>query len=290
MKKPLKIVIAVAVLLVLALGAAWLFIDSIAKAGIEHGATYALGVDTRVDSVRLSLLGGKLGLTGLTVSNPEGFKTPHFLKTGTFALALRPGSLFEDTIEIEQFELDGIDLYVEQEIGKSNVSVILDNIAKISGDEKPDEKKTEGGKKVKVDHIVIRNVTAHVQVLPIGGNATTLTVKVPEIVLDNVTDDNAGGVATSTLVQRLVPAIMAAVVDKGKGILPDADLNQLGQDVAKTTQALGAGASQLVHQVGGTAAKAVENLGDATKNVGKNVGNALENLLGGKKKDEAESK
>lgn len=245
-------------------------------------------MDTRVDSVRLSLLKGELGMTGLVVSNPEGFKTPHLLKTGQLDLALRPGSVLEETVEINRFELDGVDLHLEQKPGTTNVSVILENIARLSGDKTEEE--TKGGKKVKVDRVVIRNVVAHIQVLPIGGEAATLTVKVPEIVLEDVTSDNADGVAMSELVRRLVPAILAAVVDKGKGIVPDADLGRLSGDVAAASKALGDGAGRLVNQVGGQAAKALEGLGTTAKDAGdkikKGIGGALEGLLKGKKGEE----
>lgn len=288
MKKALKVVVGAVVVVAVALGVAWFMVDSIAKTGIERGATYALGVDTRVDSVRLSLLKGELGMTGLVVSNPEGFKTPHLLKTGQLDLALRPGSVLEETVEINRFELDGVDLHLEQKPGTTNVSVILENIARLSGDKTEEE--TKGGKKVKVDRVVIRNVVAHIQVLPIGGEAATLTVKVPEIVLEDVTSDNADGVAMSELVRRLVPAILAAVVDKGKGIVPDADLGRLSGDVAAASKALGDGAGRLVNQVGGQAAKALEGLGTTAKDAGdkikKGIGGALEGLLKGKKGEE----
>jgi hypothetical protein len=287
MKKALKVVIGIVVVIAVVLGAAWLMIDHLAKAGIERGGTYALGVPTRVDTVSLRLLKGELDLAGLTVANPEGYKTPHLLKTGRLDVAMRPASVLGDAIEVNRFELDGVDLHLEQKPGTSNVSVILDNIARLSGEKRGE---AEGGTKVKVDRIVIRNVVAHIQVLPIGGEATTLTVKVPEIVLEGVTNDNAQGVAVSELVRRLVPAILAAVVDKGKGIIPDADLGRLGDSVAATSKALGAGAGKLVQQVGGRAAEALQGLGTTVKGAGEKikegVGGALEGLLGGKKKGE----
>jgi len=61
-------------------------------------------------------------------------------------------------------------------------------------------------------------------------------------------------------VRRLMPAILAAVVDKGKGILPDADLDKLSGDVASATQAIGQGAAKLVEKVGGQAGKLLEGI------------------------------
>lgn len=261
MKKMLKIAVGVVIVIAIALAAAWFYIDAIAKTAVERGATYALGVDTRVDSVSVNLLGGTVRMDGLTVGNPEGFKTPHLVRSGRFDLAVVPGSLMKDTIEVSRFELDGLDMNIEQKLGTgTNVSVILDNVKTPGGGKEPDKAETEGGTKVKVDRIVIRNVVAHVQVLPVGGKASTLDVKIPEIVMTDVTGDNAQGIAVSELVRRLMPAILAAVVDKGKGILPDADLDKLSGNVAAASQAIGQGAAKLVEKVGGQAGKLLEGI------------------------------
>jgi hypothetical protein len=302
MKKLLKIGLGTLIVIGLLLTVAWLSIDYLAKAGIETGGTYALGVKTTVDSVGLGLLSGQAKVSGLMIGNPEGFKTPHLMKTSRMELAVAPGSLFGDTIQVNKFEIDGLDLNMEQlKVGLTNISALLDNINKSAGggDKPKDEKaakdaKESGGKKFKVDQIRITNCVAHVQILPIGGAASTLEVKIPEIVLSGVTQDNAGGVAVPELMKRLIPAILAAVIEKGKGIIPDADLKRLGNDVASTAQAFGAGAGKLVNQVGGEAGKALEGLGTGVQKVGesatKGVGDAIKGLFGGDKKTDAPKK
>jgi hypothetical protein len=297
MKKLAKIGLGILAVLVLLLVVAWLSLDYIAKAGIEAGGTYAMGVKTTVDSVNLGLISGQAKVNGLTIGNPEGFKTPHLMKTARIELAVAPGSVLGDTIQVNKFEIDGLDLNMEQKIGSTNISALLDNIKKATGGDKPkDDKapKESAGRKFKVDQIRITNVVAHVQVLPIGGSASTLDVKIPELVLSGVTQDNAGGVAVPELMKRLVPAILAAVVEKGKGVIPDADLKRLGTDVASATQALGAGASKLVNQVGGEAGKALEGLGTGiqklTEPATKGLGDPLKGLFGGDKKTDAPKK
>ena len=288
MKKPLKIVVVIVAVLVAGLLAAWLCIDWIAKAGIETGGTYALGVATNVDSVSLSLLGGEMKINGLKVANPEGWKTPHLMKAERIEVGLRLGSLLGDTVEVNRFEIQGLDMNIEQKLGASNVSDLLNNIKAKTGDGKKEQPKEAGGRKVKVGRVVVRDVVAHAQVLPVGGNATTLDIKVPEIVMDNVTQDNAAGVAVPELMRRLFPAILASVVDKAKGALPDADLKKLSGDIASATESLGKGASNLVNQVGGGVGKLFDGLkpgGDSSKEPGKKgIGESLQGLFGGKKK------
>jgi len=291
MKRLLKIA-GIVVLVLVALGVVlWLTIDSVAKTGIERGGTYALGVATKVDSVNLSPLKGEMRINGLTVANPEGFATPHVMKAGRIEVGLRLGSLLGDTIEVNRFEVEELDMNIEQKLGSSNVSALLDNIkAKSPAAEKKEEPKEAGGRKVKVERILIRNTVAHTQVLPIGGKATTLDVKLPEIVMDNVTSDNAGGVAVPELMRRLFPAVLAAVVDKAKGAIPEADLKKLSGDIASATQSLGKGAANLVNQVGGGIGKLFQGLSpgsDQPKDPNKkSFGDGLKGLFGGKKKTE----
>jgi hypothetical protein len=288
MKKLAKIGLGILAVIVLLLVVAWLSIDYIAKAGIEAGGTYALSVKTTVNSVSLGLLSGQAKVNDLAVANPEGFKTPHLMKTGRIEVAVNTGSILGNTVQVNKFEIDGLDLNMEQKVGGTNISALLDSINKAAGSQKPQESKESAGRKVKVNQIRITNVVAHIQVLPLGGNATTLELKIPEIILKDVTTDNAGGVAVPELIRRLVPAILAAVIEKGKGIIPDADLKRLGNDVAATTLALGAGAGKLVQQVGGDAGKALEGLGTGVQNLtepaAKGAGDALKGLFGGDKK------
>ena len=298
MRKLLKIGLGIVGVLILLVIVVLLSVNYLAKAGIEAGGTYALGVKTTVDSVSLGLVSGQAQINGLSIANPEGFKTPHLMKTGRVELAVVPGSILGDTIQVKKFEIDGLDLNMEQKsIGATNIGALLDNINKAAGSSKPkDDKapKDQGGKKVKVDQIRITNVVAHVQVLPIGGSATTLEVKIPEIILDNVTQDNASGVAMPELMKRLVPAILAAVVEKGKGVIPDADIKRLSGDVAAATKALGEGAGKLVGQIGGEAGKALEGLGTGLQKIGepatKGLGDGLKGLFGGDKKADAPKK
>jgi len=292
MKRFLKSTLWIVVPLVALLAVAWFFIDSIAKTAIEQKTTDALGVTTTVEAVKINPLKGAVRIDGLTIRNPEGFKTPHFIKTGRFDLGVRLGSLLEDTLEVNRFDLDGLDMHLEQKPGSSNTSVILNHIKKGRGGKGgPKQAEPAGepsGKKVKVNRIVIRHIVAHVQVLPVGGKAATLDVKVPEIVLNDVTSDNAAGVAIAELVRRLVPAVLAAVVEKGKGIIPEADLDRLSADVADAAAALGDAVGQLIRQSGGDAAKLLEDLKASlkkTERAFRKDAESLRDLFGEKKKE-----
>jgi hypothetical protein len=279
MKKFLvRLVLAVVVLVVLAGLGVYFYLDTIAKEAVQRGGTYAMDVDTTVDKVSLHPFDGKLQMKGLTVANPPNFNGAHLMKTGTFELELVPSSLMDKTILLKKFELDGLDMYIDQQMPLSNIGVIMENLKKLAGGEKPKEEKPSEGKKVKVDLITIKNVVAHVKVLA----GPELTIKVPEIQLKNVTGDNAAGVALPELMARIVPAVLAAVLESGKGVLPADLLNNLQGSVSAVTAQLGGQAQEMVKGVQG-------QVGDALKGIvpkdANGIGGTVGKLLGGAAKD-----
>ncbi len=258
MRRLVRLILLLGVLLVVTVGVALYYVDRLARTGIERGAAYALGVQTTVDDADVGLLGGTLQVEQLTVSNPEGFTTPHLVRVRMVDLGVEIGTLREETIRVRRFELDGVDLHVEQQIGRSNVSTVLEHIQDRASKDEPAE---PGGRKVQVDRIVVRNVTAHIQVLPVGGKATTVDVEVPEIILEDVSSDDPQGLAVAELTRRILPAILKAVIEKGRGRVPGMDFDALAGQLNETTAALGQGARDLIDQAG------------------KNIGGALEDIL-----------
>ena len=271
MKTIKRIILGLVILLVIVVLVLWMMIDSLAKAGVEKGGTYALGVDTKVDTLSLSLLSGQLTMNGLTIANPEGYKTEHLMKSGRFNLEIETGSVFTDTVRIPRFELDGLDVNIEQKLGKSNVGEVMDNVKKRSGS------KEKGGKEFDIDLLVIRNVTAHVQVLPIGGKASTLTIKVPLIEMKNLTPENRKGIVMSELIAKLFPAIIGGVIDKGKGVLPAGMTADLTRHVEGLKKVFTLETGKKVMETGG---KIIKDVGKDLEGVGKK----LDDLFGGKKK------
>ncbi len=242
-----KIVIGVVLLLVVVVLGSWVMIDSLAKKAVQQGGEYALGVPTTVDTLTLSLLGGSLRMDKLNVANPTGYNSAHLMRTGRFDLAVRPASVFSDTVEVSTFELKGLDLNIEAKGLKNNIEAVLDHIKKLGGEStpaQPSQQQGGGGKKIRVNRIVIRDVVAHV-LLPIPGS-TPLMVKVPTIELNNVGSDKPLDVAE--LIGRLMPAILAAVLEQGKGIIPADLLAGLQANVAGTVAALGGQATQMALQ------------------------------------------
>ncbi len=271
-RKLWKLLAGIALLLVIAVVALYLTIDSIAKAGIQAGGRYALGVDTRVDSVGVSLLRGDLSASGIAIDNPAGYTTPWLLHASRCNVDVKTGTLFSQVIEIPLIEIDGLELNIEPKGGTNNVSEVVDHIKSLGSGVKK-----EGGRRVKIDTIVLTNLTANVHGTPVG----TVAVKVPRIELKDVTEDSAQGVLVGEVMARLFPAVIAGVLDKGKGIIPADLAGQLTTDVAAAAKSVGEGASKLVGQTG----ELGKSIGKAAQDAATGVGKTLDDLFG-KKKDE----
>jgi hypothetical protein len=222
--RPLWVLLAV---LVIAVVGALLYIDRLLVAGVERGGTHALGVETELRSVRLGLVSGKLGLSGLTVANPEGFETPHFLSLDHGNASVRLRSLTEDTVVIPLVTLRGLELSLERAKGRTNYGVILGNLKKLekepSGGRRPpaeEDQATDESKGFVIQELVLEDVTARARLVPGGGKAREYEVKVPEVKLRDIGSDSETGLSLAQLANVLTKAVLKAVTERGGGLSP----------------------------------------------------------------------
>lgn len=296
--KWVKRIIVLLIVLIVAVGViGYVMVDKLAKTGIEQGGTYAMGVETRLDGVRVGL--GSLSMSGLSVANPEGFKADHFLKLGDGSVEVTLGSLMSDKVEVPSLKLSDIELVLEKDKGKANYDVILENLAKLSGgDEGPAADEGEG-KKFVVNEIVIKNVKVKAEV--IGG--VSVPVEIPEIVLTDVGTDSDKGVLLKDLTGIVVAAILKSVAELPANLLPGdigeglkgglAAVGDLGEFGVKVIGDVTTEAGKVVGEAAEKVGEAAKGVGDAAKNVGDEAGKAVDKLgeglgglLGGTKKEE----
>ena len=189
MKFITRLVLSLVAVLVLAIGAFWFYIDTVVGTAIEEGGTYALGVDTRVGFVRLSLLGGSLRISSLGVDNPPGFDSDKFVSVGSARLDVDIGTLREPTVVVPLVAIDDVFVALEGKGSTSNVSTILRNLKKFeSGESQEPEPESEegGGTQMVISKLRITDVKVLVDVIVGGREVGKLDVVIPEIALDNV--------------------------------------------------------------------------------------------------------
>lgn len=276
--KPLKLirrfVLLIVVLVVLAIAASFILIDHLAKAGIQGGGTYALGVDTNVKAVSLSLIRGSMSMDTLNIANPAGYASDkQLMKSGKFSLEVLPASVMSDTIEIPKLELDGLDVNIESRNGSTNVSAIMENLKKFSG---PEDKNAKKGKAVKIGHVVIRNVVAHIQT---GLLPMPLTINVPTIELRNIQSGGKNSTGVGEIMGQLTTAIMSSIVEKGAGIIP-ADLsNLLNRDILAGVNGMGGNAVAAMSQLGTQTGKTLKELSQKSPEALKQLGSQTDKTV-----------
>jgi len=286
MKILIRLVAAGFAVLIAVLAAFYIYIDVIAGATIEKGATYALGVDTKVGFVGIGLLTGSFRIGSLKIDNPPGFDAKHLLTLGDGRMEVSIGSLQKEVVEVPLFALEGIDVSLEKAKGQTNYGVILANLKRFesSGSKPaPAESGDAGpGKRLIVRELLIRDISAHVADRAGLGAVGGVDVEVPEIRLTNIGAHNAQGVAMSELTNIIMKAIFASIAKYGTN-LP----NVLSGDLRSNM----GGLSKVPIQVVGGSTEALtkgipQPVGDAARRVGGGAGEKIKGLgglLGGKK-------
>jgi hypothetical protein len=278
----LRAAAVVAAILVASLFGLCFYFDAVVGRAVERGASYALGVDTRVGSARIGLLAGSFGLDGLEVANPPGFEDPRFLDLREARLAVDLETLREPTVNVPLLALRGIEVDLDKQRGKANYEAILDNLARFESKEAAPEPDPSAGKRFLVHEIVIRDVEAHVRVVEAGGLGK-LDVVVPEVRVQ----DLGGAERPLTLAELsdvVVKAVLASIAKAGAG-LPGGVANALSSGLGRLSDLsleLPQG-GKLLDEAGGVVkagADAAARAGEAGRSAAEGAGRKLKGLGG----------
>jgi len=234
-RRLLRLITTLLVIVIILAVVAIFMLDRIAKTGIEKGCTYMLGVNTTVENVHLSLFAGQFHMDDLIIANPPDFSADPFVHLGGIRIHLTPKSVVTDTIELTLFELDGLDLFIEQRVDGSNAQTILDTLKS----RVPESSPSESEKRFKVDRIVVRNVNAKVSLFSELTKRDPVIISLPEIVIEDLDSDNAQGLLLEELVQKILPAIIEAVLKEGGDMLPPDLTNALNAQLSTWTEEIG---------------------------------------------------
>jgi hypothetical protein len=234
-RRLLRLVTTLLIIVIVLVVVGIVMLDRIAKTGIEKGCTYMLGVNTTVEDVHVSLFSGQFHMDDLIISNPPNFSADPFVHLGGIRVHLVPKSVVTDTIELTLFELDGLDLFIEQHVDGSNTQTILDTLKS----RVPESSPSKSDRRFKVDRIVVRNVNARVSLFSELTKRDPITISLPEIVIEDLDSDNAKGLLLEELIQKILPAIIEAVLKEGGDVLPPDLTDALNAQLSTWTKDIG---------------------------------------------------
>ncbi len=208
MKTLLKIGIIVVLLIVIAVIAVTVSLDSMIKAGVETMGPEITGTSVKLEGVDLSLLSGQGRLKGLVVGNPPGFQTESAFKLADAKVNIDLKSALSDKLVIEEILIDGPDITFEVNPSGTNIGKIQTNVATFAKQSAPKEatepkaeKKDSSQKKVQINHFIVRN--GRVNASAIG---KTLASPLPDIHLRDIGKESGG-----TTVQKAAVEVFAAI-------------------------------------------------------------------------------
>ncbi|MFT6093302.1 MAG: hypothetical protein ACJA2Q_001198 [Pseudohongiellaceae bacterium] len=119
-------------ILIAVFAAAFFYIDSIVKNGIEVVGSEVLGTSVSVSSVSISPLSGSGTIRGLSIENPEGFTADSIMELGEVTVSLNISSLLSDVIEIYEISIIEPAITYETKITTDNIRALLANLPSTS--------------------------------------------------------------------------------------------------------------------------------------------------------------
>ena len=253
MKWVLYVLAAVVILLIIAAGIFLIAGNSLIKAGVKTGASAALKVAVDVNDVDFRPLRGSIGLSGLTIANPEGYALPTMLAIGNVGAAVEFRSLLSDTIVLDYVKLDNIHLNIEQKGLTTNLQDILNNLPKSEAEaqaEKP-------GKNIKIKTLELTNVSVTLKVL-VPGKKGEVTMKLDPIKIENLGTDSPMSMASLT--SKIIVALASGVAKQAGDLLP-------GDISGKLKESLGEAGTML------------KDAGKGATDIGKSVGEGIKGIF-----------
>ena len=118
-------------LILIAVGVVLFYLEPLVKTTVNTVGTKIVGTQVNLDGFRFSPFAGEAEVKGLSVANPEGYKTQNLINLGRVFVKVNVPSLFSDTIVVDEVSVNGIALSYEMpDLSTSNVMQIQQNIAK----------------------------------------------------------------------------------------------------------------------------------------------------------------
>jgi hypothetical protein len=271
MRNPVKSLMTLVLLLVavVVLGAIAvdLFADGAVRVAVETAGTRALDVPVDIEKAKLSIMRGTLSLRGLTVSNPAGYQQKTLLDLDRGDIHVDTKSLLSDTTAIKDIRLDGMKVAIEQKGLDNNLRDVIRSLRR---------DRTSSGRKLQIDSLEITNITVDVKLLPVPGQADTLSLKLAPIQMTDLGRSEPLDIATLTT--KVLLAITEAIAEQGGDVLPK-DM------IADLTGVLGK-AVDIGRVIFGTGQDAGSSLEKNAERLGKGITEGLKGLVKPKSQEE----
>jgi uncharacterized protein involved in outer membrane biogenesis len=253
MKRLLRaIVLLIILVIVLGLVVTHFLMGALLKKGVERAGPAITKVDVRLDDASLSVLSGTGELKGLTVANPEGYKSPSAIHVGDMKVAIVPRSVFSDKVIIHSINVLAPEITFEGSLQGNNLSKLLDNIRGTSSASKGSTpgQSSSASRKIQVDDLLVTGGKINLSVNLLGNQSAA--VPLPDIHLTAL-GQGPEGITAAELSELLLRNLLQAATKAMAG-----DLGSLGKVLGGGASGVSTGTVQQIE-------KATKGLGDLLK-------------------------
>lgn len=191
--------------------------DQVARRTIERFGSEAIQASVRVDRVQISPADGSGLISGLSVSNPAGFKTPTAITAALIKMTVEVSSLDRDPVIIRTLSVASPRITYEPGQSGSNFTALLQNIERRAGASEAGKP----GRKLVIDRVLFYDVELNYASASAAGQ-TINKVDLPDIrmsgigrVQGGVTDAELARAIVETLLYQSKRAIPSGAVQSG---------------------------------------------------------------------------
>ena len=257
MKKLMYALLILLVIIVLALGAAYMFLDDIVKNAANTYGPKVLGAPVSVANVSLKPIKGEFVIGGIKVGNSDKFKSENLISLGKVAVFVDMKSLFSDKIIVKSVEVAKPEITYEMiSLTTNNISEFLKNMnanqGKTSASEQKAETKQAENSAKSADSssksVVIKNIDVTDgkidAVMNVAGNTNSVSVVLPNINMKNVGEEKKQNIAQTVVevVNQVLKTALNTVVNANvsdlKGVA-DENMNNIVDKVKEKVGNLG---------------------------------------------------
>ncbi len=228
--KAIKILlISVILLTIVAVAVLYSSLNDIVKKGIETVGSDVLGVQVTVNKVDISIKEGSAEIVGLKIKNPSGYKKDNAFSLGKIRLAIEPSSITTDIIRIKDITIASPEINYELANGKTNISVINNNIAGEGSSANSETKQSRSSSKNKksfiIDNISFADGSVNTYIAQLEKS-----IKLPEIKIQNL-----GSQSNPASAKQVATVIIAKIVNE---LTKNSKLQAMSSDLKDSAKAI----------------------------------------------------
>ena len=234
MKKLLKILVGIIVVLLIAAFIVIASLNQIVKTAVNTYVPEITKTAVNLDEVDLKIFKGSFQIEDFDIHNPSGFSDNSIFSLDKVFLKVDLASLNKDVIIIDKLEIKDANFLYEIKNGKSNLSVLMNNInsylnnfsstakTKASSDEK---NTTSASKKIFIRELAFTDGEIKLSADILKNTNKKLEIKIPDIVVHNIGTQEDGmptGQAIAKVLSIFVDsAVKVAVSAVSKDMIVD---------------------------------------------------------------------